>query len=168
MLLLLLFACLSFLFCCFYCSNHDAVVAIVLHFRFLLLLLLFAKQPIKSERYRTLHLPSLLLSSLSLSQYCCCCCSSFPILMILFLLLFTTKKKRYNLTIPSIAYPFVVTIIMTNIINNIFFRTYFLSMMTNPIGSLALLIAISATGTTILHYCQIPIKPSQQFFLQNK
>ena len=133
----------------------------------LLLLLLFAKQPIKSERYRTLHLPSLLLSSLSLSQYCCCCCSSFPILMILFLLLFTTKI-RYNLMIPSIAYPFVVTIIMTNIINNIFFRTYFLSMMTNPIGSLALLIAISATGTTILHYCQIPIKASQQFFLQNK
>ena len=82
---LLFFACLSFLFCCFYCSNHDAVVAIVLHFRFLLLLLLFAKQPIKSERYRTLHLPSL--SLLSLSQYCCCCCSSFPILMILFLLL---------------------------------------------------------------------------------
>ena len=99
--------CLSFLFCCFYCSNHDDVVAIVLHFRFLLLLLLFAKQPIKTERYRTLHLPSLLLSSLSLLQYCCCCCSWFPILMVLFLLLFATKN-RYNLKIPSIAYPFLL------------------------------------------------------------
>ena len=116
---LLLFDCLSFLFCCFHCSDHDAVVAIVLHFRFLLLLLLLAKQLIKSERYRTLHL-----------TFCYCCRCRCHIIIVAVVLHFQfwwfcsfccLRQNCYNLTIPSIAYPFVVTIIMTNIINNIFF-----------------------------------------------
>ena len=127
-----LFDYLEFFCCCCCCLGHNVVFAAVLHFRFLLLLLLFATQPLQINDIKHLisisfyHCPRhnvvvTVVLHLRFQWFCSCCC---------------LRQNHYHWTIPMIACPFFVTIITTIIVNIIFFWTYLLSMPTTPLDPL--------------------------------